>query len=54
MEEKKKCAICNAEGALAVFGILAGLVIVLMSVDVIRRIRIEGATEEPAEVSEDE
>lgn len=34
----KKCAICGREGALAIFGVLMGLTIVAMSVDVIRKL----------------
>lgn len=41
VETKSTCFLCNKEGALAIFGILLGLVFIGMSIDIIRRTRIE-------------
>jgi len=41
VEEKgNTCAFCNKETALAVFGILIGIVFIAMSVDTLRRMRM--------------
>ena len=39
-EEKKDCAFCNRETAMAVFGICLGLMFIVISVDLIRRTRM--------------
>lgn len=52
-EAKKTCALCNREGALAVFGILLGLVFIGMGVDVIRRSRMSTVSTEEVEPSDD-
>lgn len=39
--EEKTCAWCNKETALALFGVLIGLVFIAMSLDTLRRIRME-------------
>lgn len=52
-ESKKKCFLCGPDGAMALFGIVAGLVILGLSVDLIRRIRLE-QNETALEVSGDE
>lgn len=41
MDEEKTCAWCNKETALALFGVLIGLVFIAMSLDTLRRIRLE-------------
>lgn len=46
-----KCAVCRKEAALAVFGILFGLVVIAMSVDVFRKLRVP--TETVSEVGSD-
>ena len=40
-EEEKTCVWCNKETALALFGVLIGLVFIAMSFDTLRRIRME-------------
>ena len=40
VDTKKKCVICNKEMALAGFGIVLGLVFIMMSIDTIRRMRM--------------
>lgn len=45
MDEEKTCAWCNKETALALFGVLIGLVFIAMSLDTLRRIRLESGLE---------
>jgi len=40
MDEEKTCAWCNKDMAMAGFGILLGLVLIAMSVDIVRRSRM--------------
>ena len=40
MDDESKCAFCNKETLMAAFGILLGLAIIGMSVDIIRRGRM--------------
>lgn len=47
MDEEKTCAWCNKETALALFGVLIGLVFIAMSLDTLRRIRLESSGREP-------
>ena len=47
MDEEKTCAWCNKETALALFGVLIGLVFIAMSLDTLRRIRLESPGREP-------
>ena len=47
MDEEKTCAWCNKETALAMFGVLIGLVFVAMSLDTLRRIRLESSGRAP-------
>lgn len=49
--ESGKCAVCRKEAALAVFGILFGLVVIAMSVDVFRKLRV--STEVVSKVGSD-
>lgn len=40
-DDKKTCAWCNGETALALFGVLIGLVFIGIGLDTLRRIRME-------------
>lgn len=42
--DDKTCAWCNKETALALFGVVIGLVFIAMSLDTLRRIRAESVT----------
>lgn len=39
-EEKKACAFCNSETALALFGVALGVLFIVLSLDTLRRIRM--------------
>lgn len=41
MDDDKKCLVCGKDGMMALFGVLLGAAIILMSLDTLRRMRIE-------------
>lgn len=50
MSDETKCALCNKETALAIFGIVIGLVFIAMGIDTLRRMRFSERDMENQEV----
>lgn len=54
IEPDKKCFLCGKEGALALFGVLFGAVIIAMSVNVVYMLRKESVAATVEQVSIDD